>query len=103
MNHTPGPWTADSEGYIYGSAADLEIARAFCHDRTFDGHEDAAELARQQATCAANKALILAAPDLLTACKCALALLKKRDQGGIIEGVAIGALTNALAKAEAAR
>lgn len=52
QTHTPGPWTADEAGYIE-HAGGWGVAKAY----------------GSNPTCAANAALIAAAPDLLRVCE----------------------------------
>lgn len=56
--HTPGPWTATDDGYIEHSGG-WSVAKAY----------------GANPTCAANAALIAAAPDLLAACELAASSL----------------------------
>lgn len=58
IKHTPGPWYRDTEGFIVSDIdnCSIKIVDADCSDVDIDERE-------------ANKTLIMAAPELLLACK----------------------------------
>lgn len=60
MSHTPGPWVVDSNGNYIDSATGIPVARLSATAQLDD-----------------NARLIAAAPDLLEACKAAVAVLGK--------------------------
>ena len=62
--HTPGPWTIDSEGNLYGN---IGIIRPYIGNLCDDYNDEQSK---------ANARLIAAAPELLAALKCALADLE---------------------------
>ena len=73
--HTPGPWTIDEQVHIRAPhpnhAPGISIARMTC----FGSHD--VHMSKE-----ANARLICAAPDLLSACHSALALLENPDADG---------------------
>lgn len=54
--HTPGPWSYDSEGYVYGGEQGLIITDPSCSNPDISADQNEA-----------NARLIAAAPELLTA------------------------------------
>ena len=61
--HTPGPWEADGEGYIFGPGTSMIAETRGWGDDSINE--------------VANARLIAAAPDLLEACKLALNAFEK--------------------------
>ena len=73
--HTEGPWLLDEDGQII--AGDKHIATV--HPTQFRG-EDVFDWD----TAMANGVLIIAAPDLLKACRQAIVMLKGREHDGFL-------------------
>jgi hypothetical protein len=70
MAHTPGPWKVEEDIFVYGNG--LRIADVSCDDQP-DLSGDAQD---------SNALLIASAPDLLLACKYALAWSIERSESG---------------------
>jgi hypothetical protein len=85
--HTPGPWTADRDGFIHGTHGP---ARPFV-GRIDDDHNDGQT--------AANRRLVAAAPEMLEALRAMVARAPFIDQSVTAEGLAN---CEALAKARGA-
>lgn len=96
---TPGPWEGchDGEckcGYIFGDGGKVFVAKAI-------GEGDMVDPYPNRETQIANAKLLIAAPDLLEACKDALAFVEELDRRGIAqEWSGEGALKAAIEKAE---
>jgi len=70
MSHTPGPWNYHYD-VIYSASTERNICELYAH-RFGSAHSILDELDKEDE---ATRALIVAAPDLLEACKAALKLL----------------------------
>ena len=82
--HTPGPWTIDSEGNLYGT---LAFIRPFIGAISDDHNDEQTQ---------ANRRLIAAAPDLLDALKQCLYRLDEHDPQSVPEALkARAAITKA--------
>lgn len=86
--HTPGPWNLSEDGdLVIGKRGPFRLVKGFM---AAGGMPDAAEAL-------ANANLIAAAPELLQACKDALAAF---EYNGFYNPYQIGGLKDAIAKAE---
>jgi hypothetical protein len=92
--HTPGPWT-EQDGEIIAQGA--VIAVVYGAD-DYPCADEAVELRQLAAECKANARLIIAAPDLLTACEAVMRLV---DAGECSDGYTADQARAAIAKARA--
>jgi hypothetical protein len=71
MQHTPGPWSSKrcSDGALYAAQTIANQQRRWDYNTEGDNYERTVE---------ANRLLVLAAPELLEACRLAVAMLEVR-------------------------
>lgn len=97
--HTPGPWAVDDDGEVTGVEGQAVVASVYKPDDfpCFDAEEDDPE-GKFPVECAANAALIAAAPDLLKAAEFARDFFVQ-VKGWTDDDAIVRALNAAIAKA----